>query len=55
VAEAGDLLLGGQHILHVFDRVGASLVDFVEQAHDAFVGAAMERSLRAPRAPVTAE
>ncbi len=45
VAEAGDLLLGGQHILHVFDGIGAGLVDGVEQAHDAFVGAAVQRSL----------
>jgi hypothetical protein len=45
VAEAGDLLLGGQHVLHVFDRVGAGLVDGVEQAHDALVGAAVQRAL----------
>ena len=45
VAEAGDLLLGGEHVLHVFDGVGAGLVDGEEQAHHAFVGAAMERAL----------
>ena len=45
VAEAGDLLLGGEHVLHVFDGVGAGLVDGVEQAHHGFIGAAVQRAL----------
>ncbi len=51
VAESGDLLLGSQHVLHIFHRVRPGLVDGVEQAHDAFVGATVQRALqRANRA-----
>ena len=45
MAEAGDLLLGGQHAFDVLDRIGAGLVDGVEQAHHALVGAAVQRAL----------
>ena len=33
-------------LLHVLDRVGALLVDGQQQAHHAFIGAAVERALQ---------
>ena len=44
VAEAGDLLLLGEHLLDVLDGVGAGFVDGVEEAHGGFVGSAVERA-----------
>ena len=44
VAEAGDLLLFGEHLADVLDGVGAGFVDGVEEAHGGLVGSAVERA-----------
>src|ERR1035438_10269849 len=44
MAKAGDFLFRGEHALDVFDRVGTGLVDGIEQAHHALVGAAVQRA-----------
>src|SRR6266851_4978540 len=42
MAEAGDFFLLGEHLLHVFDWVGAGFFDGVEEAHGGLVGSAVE-------------
>ena len=42
VAEAADFFLAGEHAFDVLDGIFTGLVDGVEEAHDFFVGAAVE-------------
>ena len=42
VTEAGDLLLVGEHLFDVLDRIGPCLVDGVEKTHGGLVGAPVE-------------
>ncbi len=44
VAEAGDLLLLGEHLADVLDGILAGLVDGVEEAHGGLVGSAVQRA-----------
>src|SRR5581483_3373249 len=46
MAEAGDLLPRGEHVLHILDRVCAFFIDGEQKAHHAFVRTPMQGALQ---------
>src|SRR6202051_4623058 len=44
MAKGGYFFLLSEHLLHVFDWIGAGLFDGVEEAYGGFVGSAVERA-----------